>query len=65
MVLKNEIEKQNEALTKKVKRLENKVKKLKSKIEEADSEAAKMEEFRIDAHRRLYQETEDLRNKLF
>jgi predicted nuclease with TOPRIM domain len=65
MVLKSEMEKQNEALTKKVKRLENKVKKLKSKIEEADSEAAKMEEFRIDAHRRLYKETEDLRNKLF
>ena len=65
MVLKSEMEKQNEELTKKVKRLENKVKKLKSKIEEADSEAAKMEEFRIDAHRRLYQETEGLRNKLF
>ena len=65
MVLKNEIEKQNEELTKKVKRLENKVKKLKSKIEEANSKAAKNDEWRIDAHRRLYQETENLRNKLF
>ena len=65
MVLKSEMEKQNEALTKKVKRLENKVKKLKSKIEEANSQAAKNDSFRIDAHRRLYQETENLRNKLF
>ena len=61
MVLKSEMEKQNEELTKKVKRLENKVNKLNSKIEEANS----MEEFRIQSHRRLYQETEDLRNKLF
>ena len=65
MVLKSEMEKRIEELSKKVRRLENKVKKLKSKLEDADSEAAKIEEFRIDAHRRLYKETEDLRNKLF
>ena len=65
MVLKSEMEKQNEALTKKVRRLENKVKKLKSKIKEADADAATMEEVRIQSHRRLYKETEDLRNKLF
>ena len=65
MVLKSEMEKQNEELTKKVKRLENKVKKLKSKIKEADADAATMEEVRIQTHRRLYKETEDLRNKLF
>ncbi len=47
MVLKSEMEKQNEELSKKVRRLENKVKKLKSKIKEADADAAKMEEFRI------------------
>ena len=61
MVLKSEMEKQNEELTKKVKRLENKVKKLNSKIEEANS----MEEFRIQSQRRLYKETDDLKNKLF
>ena len=65
MVLKSEMEKRNEELSKKVRRLENKVKKLKLKIKEADADAAKIEEFRIDAHRRLYKETEDLRNKLF
>jgi len=65
MVLKSEMEKQNEELSKKVRRLENKVNKLKLKIKEADADAAKIEEFRIDAHRRLYKETEDLRNKLF
>ena len=65
MVLKSEMEKQNEALTKKVSRLENKVNKLKSKIKEADADAATMEEVRIQSHRRLYQETEKLRNKLF
>ena len=65
MVLKSEMEKQNEALTKKVRRLENKVKKLKSKIKEADAEAASMEEVRIQSNRRLYEKTEDLRNKLF
>jgi len=65
MVLKSEMEKQNEALTKKVRRLENKVNKLKSKIKEADADAATMEEVRIQSHRRLYQETEKLRNKLF
>ena len=51
MVLKSEMEKQNEALTKKVRLLENKVKKLKSKIKEADAEAASMEEVRIQSHR--------------
>lgn len=61
MVLKTEMEKQNEALTKKVKRLENKVKKLKSKLEEADS----MEEFRLQMQRRMYKEADDLKNKLF
>ncbi len=54
MVLKSEMEKRNEELSKKVRRLENKVKKLKPKIKEADADAAKIEEFRIDAHRRLY-----------
>ena len=33
MVLKTEMEKQNEALTKKVRRLENKIKKLKEAVE--------------------------------
>ena len=61
MVLKSEMEKQNEELTKKVKRLENNVKKLNSKIDEANS----MEEFRIHSQRRLYKETDDLKNKLF
>ena len=65
MVLKGEMEKQNEELSKKVRRLENKVNKLKSKIKEADADAATMEEVRIQSHRRLYKETEDLRNKLF
>ena len=65
MVLKSEMEKRNEELTKKVRRLENKVKKLKLKIKEADADAATMEEVRIQSHRRLYKETEDLRNKLF
>ena len=61
MVLKSEMEKQNEALTKKVRRLENKVKKLKSKLGEADS----MEEFRLQMQRRMYKEADDLKNKLF
>ena len=65
MVLKSEMEKRNEELSKKVRRLENKVNKLKLKIKEADANAATMEEVRIQSHRRLYKETEDLRNKLF
>ena len=65
MVLKSEMEKRNEELSKKVRRLENKVNKLKLKIKEADADAATMEEVRIQSHRRLYKETEDLRNKLF
>ena len=61
MVLKSEMEKQNEELSKKVRRLENKVKKLKSKLGEADS----MEEFRLQMQRRMYKEADDLKNKLF
>ena len=61
MVLKTEMEKQNEELTKKVKRLENKVKKLKSKLDEADS----MDDFRVQMQRRSYEETEKFKNKLF
>lgn len=61
MVLKNEMENENQALTKKVKRLENKIKKLKSKLDEANS----MDDFRVQMQRRSYEETEKFKNKLF
>ena len=61
MVLKSEMEKQNEALTKKIKRLENKVKKLKAAVEEEKE----MEEYRIKTLIRERDEKNELQNRIF
>ena len=61
MVLKSEMEKQNEALTKKVKRLENKVKKLKDNIEEHEEFA----EYRIKNQIKERDEKNELQNRIF
>ena len=61
MVLKSETEKQNEALTKKVKRLENKVKKLKGDVEYEKE----MGEYRIKTMIKERDEKNELRNKIF
>ena len=61
MVLKSEMEKQNEELTKKVKRLENKVKKLKADIEKNEE----LEEYRIKNQIKEREEKEELRKKIF
>ena len=61
MVLKSEMEKQNEALTKKVKRLENKVKKLKAAVEEEKE----MGEYRIKNMIKERDEKNELRDRIF
>ena len=61
MVLKSEMEKQHEALTKKVKRLENKVKKLKAAVEEEKE----MGEYRIKNMIKERDEKNELRDRIF
>ena len=61
MVLKSEMEKQNEALTKKIKRLENKVKKLKAAVEEEKE----MGEYRIKNMIKERDEKNELRDRIF
>ena len=61
MVLKTEMEKQNEELTKKVKRLENKIKKLKEAVEHEKD----LGEYRIKYLIEEREKKQDLQNKLF
>jgi hypothetical protein len=61
MVLKSEMEKENEKLGKKIKRLENKVKKLKSAVKD-EKDAG---EYRIKYLAKEREEKEELRNKIF
>ena len=61
MVLKSEMEKENETLGKKIKRLENKVKKLKGDVEYEKE----MGEYRIKTMIKERDEKNELRNRIF
>ena len=61
MVLKSEMEKENEKLGKKIKRLENKVKKLKEAVQQEQD----MNSYRIKFLGKAHEEKQELQNKVF
>jgi len=61
MVLKSEMEKENEKLGKKIKRLENKVKKLKKDVQQEQD----MNSYRVRFLGKAHEEKQELQNKVF